>query len=184
MFKIHIAVKFCVSAYQGMRQQWLERGLTPCPGRAAAWSDPALASAAIPNPCTRQGWVLGFFSHLRAVGPWEHGILPACWGDSVPACSHPAPAHCSMSSLPWGCCCCPAHTLPTPQRGASNLWWHFWMDHRTATPSVSISWLLLSHCKSHGAALFSWSPCPYSHGYVKTSVFPQSRKIPLNRVPS
>lgn len=150
MFKIGIAMKFCGSTYQVMRQQWLERGLTPCPGRAPAGSRPALALAAIPNPCTRQGWVLGIPSHLRAVGPWEHSILPACPTWFSPCSSPTAP----RSSLPQGCCCCPAHTLPTPQTGASNPCWCFWLGQRTATPSVPSS--CYPTANPHAAALFSW----------------------------
>lgn len=146
-FKIHIAVMFCVSTYQVMRQQWLERGLTPCPGRAPAGSDPA-----IPNPCTRQGWVLGYFSHLRAVGPWEHGILPACWWDSVPACSHPAPAQCSQELSALGLLLLPSsHTTPhkeVPAASDDTFGWATGRPHISVHQEKGHSWLLLPHCKS------------------------------------
>lgn len=51
----------CVSTCQVMGQQWLER-------EGSSWVRSCSCLAAIPNPCTRQGWVLGFSSHLRAAG--------------------------------------------------------------------------------------------------------------------
>lgn len=175
MLKIGIAMKFCGSTYQVMRQQWLERGLTPCPGRAPAGSRPALALAEFPNPCTRQGWVLGIPSHLRAVGPWEHSILPACPTWFSPCSSPTAP----RSSLPQGCCCCPAHTLPTNRCQQPLL-----MLLAGPKDSNTISaQLLLPHCKPPCSSTFLMASV-HSHGYVKALLLPQRRKIPPNGVPS
>lgn len=175
MFKIGIAMKFCGSTYQVMRQQWLERGLTPCPGRAPAGSRPALALAAIPNPCTRQGWVLGIPSQ-------------SCWtlgAQHPPSLSHMVltlfQPHCSQELSAPGLLLLPSSHPPHPTNRCQQ---PLLMLLAGPKDSNTISaQLLLPHCKPPCSSTFLMASV-HSHGYVKALLLPQRRKIPPNGVPS
>lgn len=187
MFKIHTAMMFCVSTHQVMRQ----RGLIPvlqghhlgqilllpqqksqilAQSRGGCWDSPPISELVDPGSVA---------SSQPADG-------------TVPACSHPVPAHGSQELSALELLLLPSsHPPQPPERWQQPLVTLLAEPKDSHTISVhqgkGHSWLLLSHCKSplqNGAALFSLSPCPYSHGYVKPSVFPQRRKIPLNKAPS
>lgn len=161
-------MKFCVCTYQWWGSRAGE-GPQACPGRAAAGSDPVLASAAIPNPCTRC-WDPPPIPELLEPGSW--------WG-RVPACSHPVPA----PLLPGLSAVAVAQLKPSPPPNRCQK--H--LVPLLAKPSASIrgrghSWLLLSQCRSPWSSTFLMASVP-TFPWLSESLGYQRRKITLNRVP-
>lgn len=148
---------FCVSPYQVMRQHWLLRGLTPCPGTSWVRSCSCLGS----NPKSLHKAGVGAGILLPSRSCWTLGVWhpPRLLMAQSPSLLSPCPAHGSQELCALGLLLLPSSHTPQP-------------SERCQQPLVTIlagpkdshtirvhegkghSWLLLSHWKSSWSSSF------------------------------